>query len=168
MAKGCLLKYVISGYLEFYRILVHYAYMSRFEGQHVFTYPSQPILWKRFIDDIFVIWHHGLTAVQLFINHLNTVHLTIKFTGEISSQQISTLDLIIYVKEDQLHTRCYTKPPDRHMYLKYLSEHSCNLKRSTLSSQFVRLRKFHSESQHLLEAQIHIYFTSYGRINHLK
>ena len=33
-------------------------FMTRFEGKYVYTYPVQPKLWKRFIDDIFLIWSH--------------------------------------------------------------------------------------------------------------
>ena len=45
-----------------------------------YTYPLQPILRKRFMDDIFFKWPHGREPLSKFINHLNTVHLTIKFT----------------------------------------------------------------------------------------
>ena len=38
-----------------------------------------PLLWKRFIDDIFLIWTHGEASFQSFIQHLNSFHPTIKF-----------------------------------------------------------------------------------------
>ena len=43
------------------------------------------------------------------------------------------------------------------MYLNYLSEHPMSLKRSIPYSQFLRLKRIHSEPQYLLEAQIHMY-----------
>ena len=43
------------------------------------------------------------------------------------------------------------------MYLNYFSEHLISLKKSIPYSQFLRLKKIHSETQHLLESQIHIY-----------
>ena len=43
------------------------------------------------------------------------------------------------------------------MYLNYSSEHPINLKKSIPFSQFLRLKRIHSESQYLLEAQIHMY-----------
>ena len=49
-------------------------FMSKFEQDHVYTYQLQPILWKRFIDDIFLIWTHGMDSLEEFILHLNTVH----------------------------------------------------------------------------------------------
>ena len=53
------------------------------------------------------------------------------FTSEISLHQIPFLDLMIYVKEGQLHSRLYTRPTDRHIYLNYHSKHQCSLKEST-------------------------------------
>ena len=38
-------------------------YMGWFERHHVYTYPKQPLLWGRYIDDIFLNWQHGLTEI---------------------------------------------------------------------------------------------------------
>ena len=101
---------------------------------------------------------HGMDSVLEFIDHLNIVHPTIKFTSDISDTEISFLDLTTYIQQSQLHTRLYTKTTDRHMYLNYLSEHPMSLKKSIPYSQFLRLKRIHSEPQYLLEAQTHMYF----------
>ena len=44
-------------------------YANIFMSRHVYTYPEQPLLWARFIDDIFLIWEHGAEALDKFINH---------------------------------------------------------------------------------------------------
>ena len=119
-------------------------FMTKFEHNHVYTYHLQPTLWKRFIDDIFMIWPHGMDSLLEFIQHLNTVQQTIKFTSIISPTEISCLDLIIYTRDDKLHTRLHIKSTDRHMYLNFYSEHSMNLKRSIPYSQFIRLKRIHS------------------------
>ena len=131
-------------------------FMTKFEDKYVYTYPLQPQLWKWFIDDIFLIWPHGMNSLTKFIEHLNTVHPTIKFTSDISETRISFLDLTIYKEQSKLYTRLYTKPTDRHMYLNYFSEHPMSLKKSIPYSQFLRLKKIHSETQYLLESQIHM------------
>ena len=133
-------------------------FMTKFEQTHVYTYHLQPTLWKRFIDDIFMIWPHGMDSLLEFIQHLNTAHPTIKFTSTISPTEISFLDLIIYIRDDKLHTRLHTKCTDRHMYLNFYSEHPMNLKRSIPYSQFLRLRRIHSESHYLIHAQIQLYW----------
>ena len=103
-------------------------FMTKFEQIRVYTYHLQPTLWKRFIDDIFMLWPHGMDSLLEFIQHLNTVHPTIKFTSNISPSEIAFLDLIIYSIDHKLYTRLYTKSTDRHMYLNLYSEYPMNLK----------------------------------------
>ena len=43
------------------------------------------------------------------------------------------------------------------MYLNYSSRHPMSLQRSIPYSQFLRIKRIHSEPQYLLEGQIHIY-----------
>ena len=119
-------------------------FMRTFEEKYIYTYPIQPILWKRFIDDIFFIWPHGIESL---LNHLKTGHSTIKFTKEISPTEILFLDLIIYIRGSKLYTRLHTKTTDRHMYLKFSSEHPMSLKKSIPYSQFLRLKRMQTEPQ---------------------
>ena len=44
-------------------------FMSKFEQAHVYTYHLQPTLWKRFIDDIFLIGPHGMDSLTEFIQY---------------------------------------------------------------------------------------------------
>ena len=46
------------------------------------------------------------------------------FYGKVSHCEVPFLDLLIYKSEPKLFTRLYVKPTDRHMYLRYVSEHS--------------------------------------------
>ena len=64
-----------------------------------------------------------MESLKEFILHLNTVHPTLKITSVISSTEIAFLDLTIYITDDKLCTRLYTKDTDRHMYLNLHSEH---------------------------------------------
>ena len=132
-------------------------FVTKFEEKYVHTYPLQPKLWKRFIDDIFLIWPHGMDSLLKLIDHLNIVHPTIKFTSDISDTEISFLVLTIHIRDSKLYTRLYTKITDRYMYLNYSSEHPMSLKRSIPYSQFLRLKSIHCELQYLFEAQIHVY-----------
>ena len=63
-------------------------FMTKFEEKHVYIYPLQPKLWKRFIDDIFLIWPHGMDSLLKFIEHLNTMHPTIKFTSDVCDTEM--------------------------------------------------------------------------------
>ena len=79
-------------------------FMATFEDKYVYTYPQQPTLWKRFIDDIFLLWPHGRESLLTFIQYLNGVHATIKFTSDISDKEIAFLDLTIYIYIYHIHT----------------------------------------------------------------
>ena len=48
-------------------------FMSDFEDKFVYTYREQPLWWKRFIYDIFMLWTHGRDQLDEFIAHLNSV-----------------------------------------------------------------------------------------------
>ena len=127
-------------------------FMTIFEEKYVYTYPLQPKLWKRFIDDIFLIWPCGMGSFLEFKNHLNIVHSTIKFTKTIFLTEIAFLDLIIYIKGSRLYPRLHTKATE------LCSEHPMSIKSSIPYSEFLRFKRIHTESQNLLEAQIHMYF----------
>ena len=105
-----------------------------------------------------MIWPHGMDSLLEFIKHLNTVHPTIKFTSDISPTEIAFLDLITYIKGNKLYTRLHTKSTDRHMYLNFNSEHPMSLKRSIPYSQFLRLKRIHSEPHYLIQVQIQLYW----------
>ena len=53
----------------------------------------------------FFIWNNTSDELDHFINHLNTVHPTIKFTKTTSDVKITYLDLDIYIKNKTIHTK---------------------------------------------------------------
>ncbi len=65
--------------------------VGHFENLHVYTYKQQPLLYIRFIDDIFIIWTEGETALKQFIDHLNSATTFFKFTKEISDKKVDSL-----------------------------------------------------------------------------
>ena len=125
-------------------------FMSDFEEEYVYTYPKQPFFWKRFLDDIIMVWLHGREELDKFIDHLNSCHSTIKFTAEISS-----VDTTLHVREDgKLWTDLYCKPTDSHAYLHYTSAHPYHCKRSLPYSQFLRIKRICSRESDYLRHSI--------------
>ena len=91
---------------------------------------------KRFLDDIFLIWKGNLTDLIAFLDQINNLHHTIKFTYEYtcpytctypsdiqhdcfcySSRSIPFLDTLVTIKNKKLVTDVYRKPTDRCQYL---------------------------------------------------
>ena len=60
-------------------------FMDDFETKLLTNYHLKPIIWKRFIDDIFMVWTHGPNKLESFITYINSLHETIKFTHEWST-----------------------------------------------------------------------------------
>ena len=122
-------------------------FMGYFKEKYVATYPKQPFLWKRFIDDIFIIWTYGPEELSQFVTHLNSVHDTIKFTCEHSLHSVDFLDITIQMTPtNRLSTTLFCKPTDTHNYLLYSSEHPRHLLNGIPYSQFLRVRRICSDS----------------------
>jgi hypothetical protein len=127
------------------------------EGNLLSSPPNnlKPLLWKRYIDDIFMIWPHGIDTLNEFINYINDYHTTIKFQFSSSSTQINFLDTTIYLtKEGRLESTIYTKPTDSNLLLHYTSHHPNKCKSGLIYSQALRLRRIITDNNNL-HKQLH-------------
>ncbi len=116
--------------------------MGDFEKTHVYTYHLQPLLWIRFIDDNFMLWPHGKQSPLEFVQPLNSVHHSLKFTSECSELSLSILDtMIIKDPSGKLYTTLYTKPTDTHSYMHYASCHPHHQKTGGPYSQLLRVKR---------------------------
>ena len=59
----------------------------------------KPLIWKRYMDDIFSLWTLNREGIMLFIEQANKHHPTIKFMAEISETETTFLDTNIYKGE---------------------------------------------------------------------
>ena len=118
-------------------------FMADFEDKFVYSYHKQPLIWLRYIDDIFMIWNHDLQSLNDFLGHLNTCHPTIKFTSEVSQDSVVFLDTTVLIDDTtrKIYTDLYCKPTDSHNYLLYESSHPRHLTKSLPYSQLLRIRR---------------------------
>ena len=105
-----------------------------------------PLVWWRYIDDIFMIWQHGEKELEKFLEILNSYHATIKFTANYSREKISFLDVEVIKKGNQLVTDLHIKLTDTHQHLHASSCHVFHYKNSIPYSQALRLNRICSES----------------------
>ena len=120
-------------------------YMADFEERYVYPYATQPLLWKRYIDDIFIIWTHGDTTLNAFVSYLNNCHPSIKFAVTKSTLQVDFLDLIVKKTKDGISTELFIKPTSS---LAYLHRTSCRRRHVFTSlpyGEFLRVRRNCSE-----------------------
>ena len=117
-------------------------FMDRFETEALAGFPLKPLTWKRFIDDIFMIWTHGEQSLKQFIDYLNSLHETIKFTHEMSYTQIDFLDTTVKFGPDRgLLTTLYNKLTDTRLYLEHSSAHPQSVLTKGPYGQYLRLRR---------------------------
>ena len=122
-------------------------FMNHFEETYIYDLIKYKCnFYKRFIDDIFLIWNGTLDELKAFIEQLNKLHSTIKFDAKYSTNSIEFLDARIYKSiNGKLQTTLYTKPTDRQSYLHNKSYHPSSCKRSIAYSQALRIRRICSE-----------------------
>ena len=64
-------------------------FMAEVETEILNQSAFKPLVWKRYIDDIFSIWNIHKHQVMQFIEIANKHHQTIKFTAEISYTKVT-------------------------------------------------------------------------------
>ena len=82
---------IITKFAPAYAIL----FMADFEEKRLESFEKKPIIWWRYIDDIFFIWKNGEESLKIFLEQVNMFHYTIKFTAEYSKEEVSFLEVNI-------------------------------------------------------------------------
>lgn len=126
-------------------------FMGALERKILSTQSYKPIVWLRYIDDIFAIWTHGQQLLENFLSNINKHHHTIKFTATFSQQQVIFLDTRVYIKEGHLETDLHVKNTDTHQYLHATSCHPLHCKTAIPFSQALRLKRICSNNEHFEE-----------------
>lgn len=123
-------------------------YMAEWEEEALYKqFPHQLILYKRYIDDIIIIWSGDRDSLTDFCFRLNTNTKNIKLTWEISTDKINFLDLLIKKEENFLTTQTYFKTVDRNSYLPLDSCHHNTWLENIPKGQLIRLRRNCSDKQ---------------------
>ena len=96
---------------------------------HFLSQNTKPLVWMRYIIDIFFIWTE-IDELQGFLKHLNVFHPNLKFTHEKSKVYIIFLNVTVSLKGEEFETSLYCKPTDCHQFLKFNSVHPIHNKKS--------------------------------------
>ena len=114
--------------------------------------PKKPLVFFRFLDDIFVIWTHSEEEFMEFFNCLNNHRESIKFTHNISKESVDFLDVTLYKgnkfkHHSTLDTKVYFKPTDTHELLHKNSFHPKHTFHGIIKSQLIRYFKICSDNE---------------------
>ena len=107
----------------------------------------KPLVWWRYIGDIFLLWQHGEEKLKEFQDILNRYHPGIKFTSTYSRERIDFSDLEIIKEGNRLLTDVFVKSTDTHQYLHATSCHAYHSKKSIPYSQALRVNRICSKNQ---------------------
>ena len=72
-------------------------FMDQVETEFLKTQKHKPLVWFRYIDDVFFIWAHGKEMLSLFLENLNNFHCNIEFCHDVNKESIHFLDLNIKI-----------------------------------------------------------------------
>ena len=120
-------------------------YVALFEENFFATLNKKPILWLRYIDDIFGVWDGSVKDYNYFIDQLNNYDRNLQFTSTINSTSINSLDLSITKSLPHLSYCVSFKEHNSHSILSKESEHPKHVFRGVLYSQIRRWAALSSE-----------------------
>ena len=133
-------------------------YMEFFEDRALTSTVIPPRLWKRYVDDTFVILQQSHR--EDFLQQINSVDPSIQFITEEAKQDGSMpfLDTLVTPQDDgTLTTSVYRKPTHTYLYLQWDSHHNLACKYSVVNTLTHRAKAVCSNSKLLEEELQHLH-----------
>ena len=128
-------------------------YIEDFETKALSSAVHPPSMWKRFVDDTFVVMESS--RKEEFLDHINNMDPHIQFTTEDAKPDGSLpfLDTKVLIQPDNsLLTLVYQKPTHTYLYLQWDSHHQLSAKYSVINTLRHRAKTVCS-NQHLLKEE---------------
>ena len=145
-------------------------FMDSLETPFLASQPLKPLLYRRYIDDVFFLWTWGEDTLVQFLAALDNMHPSIKFTWVYSKETVNFLDLTIFKPrgfEGRLAFKPYSKPTSRHLYIQMDSHHPVSTKRGVIRGEALRIMRRCSEPKYFASAllQLKLQFRARGYTN---
>ena len=111
--------------------------------------PYKPLVWYRYIDDVFFIWTHGRDKLDAFLKLANENANGMVFEvgrDSVSENSVPFLDVRVILQEGKLHSDLYIKPTDKFQYLDFNSCHPYHQKANLPYALALRIRRICSNT----------------------
>ena len=105
-------------------------FMGVLEKQMLSSYKHKPLVYFRYIDDIFMIWIDGEDSLNDFLTYCNSQNKSIQFEQTSSNGSIPFLDVSVTLEDGKSTTDLYCKSTNEHQYLYHTSCHPKHTKTS--------------------------------------
>ena len=92
-------------------------FMANLEENFLQNTHNKPLIYLRYIDDIFLLWTHGEEKLLQFYKNVNVKDPNIHITMNHSTEEVNFLDTTIRLKNNTLQTLLYIKPTHSQTYL---------------------------------------------------
>ena len=140
-----------------FSLIVANFYMEDFGTKAISSAVHPPSMWKRFVDDTFVVIESS--RKKEFLDHINNMDPHIQFTTEDAEPDGSLpfLDTIVLIQPDNsLLTSVYRKPTHIDLYLQWDSHHHLSAKYSVINTLRHRAKTVCSNQHLLKEEEVHL------------
>ena len=130
-------------------------YMGRWETELLSRAKIKPLIFYRFVDDIFGIFGGTVEQLNEFHQMANSIHPNIEVDLRHSTREIDFLDVRVGLIDGSFTTDLYTKPNDKKTYLHYRSDHPQSVKDAIPLGLFARAKRICStEDKFVKQSQI--------------
>ena len=116
--------------------------MGQWEKQLLDGAPFKPLLYLRYVDDIFGIWLHGEQKLRQFHDRANQIHPKIQVELRTSPAEVECLDVTVKLdNKGLLTTDLFIKPTDSKSYLHFNSDHPLHTKKAVPFGLGLRMKR---------------------------
>ena len=131
-------------------------FMHSLESPVLQRWSKAVVLYRRYIDDIFLLFHGCRKDLDDFMKEMDTMHQNIKLTWTVSPHQVEFLDLVIYKGPrwpTHVDYRIHQKAFNSYLYLPWISHHPVDAKVSFITAELLRYAKNCSQRSDYLEVK---------------
>ena len=101
---------------------------------------NKPLVWLRYVDDVFCIFTIPKEKILEFHTRMNRWHLNLQFTVEFeSNNSIAFLDVLVTQEQEKLTTSLYRKPTHTGLYLLWDSSQNHGYKLGLIKTLVIRI-----------------------------
>ena len=138
-------------------------FMSVILRRFLRTQRYHPLLLKRYIDDIIIIWTESQQLLDTFLTALNDFHPSLHYTFSFSMESTDFLDLTIYKGPHfqcthHLDTRTFQKPQNLYQYLHFDSCHQRSVHKGIILTECVRYVRTNTSKDNYIRT-VHLFKT---------
>lgn len=121
-------------------------FMNEWDDAVLQKAPKKPLVYLRYLDDIFVCWTHGEEELTQFLTLLNTHNPAITIKHTMSEVSVDFLDTTVYKGPNfctthRVDIKMFFKETDSHALLYTSSYHPRNTFKGIIKSQLIRFNR---------------------------